>query len=359
MHFFSKRVAVSWLLPVILANKVIKLTLADMDHKYWDIAAKELEGKATAAEQEELRRWLEEDPEHRAQYQAQQQLWQLTAPASAPQLDAHEAWQKVAGRIRAEEGRRDAKTIPMFPAALRVAASVAVLFGLLWLGQYLFFPYWGMEIVASGDKQLSLMLPDSSQVWLNRNSKLIYDPEFAGTAREVQLKGEAFFEIRKDPRRPFIIQTDETITKVLGTSFNLRAYPGEKTVELVVATGRVAFTNKASAVEAIVIPGHAAVLDKRSNTIDKYSSPNANAWAWKTDSLQFEGQTLKEVLQDLQRYYGVALQLNNSALANCRFTGSFENNELEEVLQVLAATLQLKYSQQADQTIVLSGQGCR
>lgn len=330
-----------------------------MDNRYWDIAAKELEGKATVAEQEELRRWLEEDPEHRAQYQAQRELWMLTAPAPAPRVDTDNAWQKVVSRIQAAQGRGETKTIPFFPAALRVAASVALLFGLLWLGLYLFLPYWGMEVVESGNRQLSFILPDSSQVWLNKNSTLVYDPDFTGTTREVQLMGEAFFEVRKDPQRPFIIETDEAVTRVIGTSFNLRAYPGEEVVALVVATGRVAFSGKAGSMEAVVTPGYAAVLDKESNTIDKYSSPNANAWAWKSGRLQFDGETLEEVLQDMEHYYDVALKLNNTAMANCRFTGSFENAKLEEVLQVLAATLQLEYSQQAGKTIILSGQGCR
>ena len=331
-----------------------------MDYNYWDIAAKQLEGKATPAEQEALRLWLEEDPEHRAQYQAQQQLWKMTAPAPAPSVNINKAWQKVESRVLKEEEQGGRKTVSIFPAALRVAASVALLFSLIWLSWHLLFPYYGMEVVESGNRQLSLMLPDSSQVWLNRNSKLIYDPDFDGTAREVQLAGEAFFVVKKNPQRPFIIQTDESLTKVLGTSFNLRAYPEEAVVELVVATGRVAFAARENAVEeAVLIPGQAAVLNKESEKINQYNSLTANAWAWKSGILQFEGQTLQEVLQDLERYYNVSLQLQNSALANCRFTGSFDQARLEDVLQVLTATLQLEYKQQADQTIILRGQGCK
>ena len=331
-----------------------------MDYNYWDIAAKQLEGKASPAEQEALRLWLEEDHEHRAQYQAQQQLWKLTAPAQAPSVNINKAWQKVEARILKEEEQGSRKAVSIYPAALRVAASVALLFGLLWLCLHLFFPYYGMKVVESGNRQIAIMLPDSSQVWLNRNSRLIYDPDFDGKAREVQLRGEAFFEVQKNPQRPFIIQTNESLTKVLGTSFNLRAYPDEAVVELVVATGRVAFAARENTVEeAILIPGQAAILHKESEKINQYNSTTANAWAWKSGRLQFDGQTLQEVLQDLKRYYDVRLQLQNSALANCRFTGSFDQAKLEDVLQVLTATLQLEYKQQADQTIILRGQGCR
>lgn len=330
-----------------------------MDNRYWDLTAKQLEGKATAAEQEELRRWLEDDPTHKRQYEAQQELWRLTAPAPAPAVDTNAAWQKVSAGIQAEQKSRDTKVIRMFPMALKVAASVALLFGLFWLSRFLFFPYYGMELVESGNRQVSVMLPDSSQVWLNRDSKLAYDPDFGGAKREVQLEGEAFFEVRKDPRRPFIIRTKATQTKVLGTSFNLRAYPEEETVELEVATGRVAFSSKSRSAEVIVTPGYAAKLDRESTEIDHYSSPGGNAWAWKSGRLEFEGQPLREVLQDLERYYQVELKLQNPAIANCRFTGSFEHAALEGVLQVLSASLQLEYSQQDDQTFTLSGQGCR
>ena len=330
-----------------------------MDNKFWDIAARQLEGKASAAEQEELRRWLEKDPSHKAQYQEQEQIWVLTTRPPAPKVDTRAAWQKVKAGITKEEKKQPGKLVHMLPMVLRVAASVAFLFGLIWLSKTLFFPYFGMEVIESGSSSLSVMLPDSSQVWLNRESKLVYDQDFDGEERMVQLEGEAFFEVKKDPQRPFIIRTKATITRVLGTSFNLRAYPEEAAVELVVATGKVAFASRTTQSEALVTPGYAARLDRETATIEKYSSQNANAWAWKSGRLEFEGASLKEVLQDLERYYGVELQLQNPAMANCRFTGRFEDASLEGVLQVLQATLQLDYSRQNDQTFTISGQGCQ
>ena len=146
---------------------------------------------------------------------------------------------------------------------------------------------------------------------------------------------------------------------MLGTSFNLRAYPGEPAVELVVATGKVAFSSRESASEVLVAPGYAAELLLEGAVIDTYSNPTANAWAWKSGRLQFEGQPLKEVLQDLERYYGVALQLKGPGIANCRLTGSFEQAKLEGVLQVLTSTLQLEIRRQDERTFTLSGNGCQ
>ena len=329
-----------------------------MDQYYWDIAAKQLAGKATAQEEEELHRWLKADPNHQAVYKEQQRIWELTAPPTIPEVDSRAAWQKVKKQIGEAEPRHR-KVRPLFPFAMRVAASLALLFGLLWLVRIFLFPYYGLEVISSGEEQVSFMLPDSSQVWLNKGSTLAYDPDFVGEEREVQLEGEAFFEVQKDPRRPFIILTENSRTRVLGTSFNLRAYSHEAITELVVATGKVAFSSLESPAEAVLTPGYAALLERESNRIEKFSVSGENAWAWKSGTLAFEGKRLAEVLPELERHYGMDLQLETPALADCRFTGRFEQAGLEEILQVLEATLQLKYKKLNEQTYLLSGKGCK
>lgn len=327
-----------------------------MDTRFWDLAAKQLEGNASAAEQEALQHWLEEDPVHRAQYLEQQRLWALTTPPPAAEVDTDAAWQKVRTTIRPQQQRQ--KQLPLWPLATRIAASVALLIGLAWLAKLFFFPYYGMEVVASGNEQRMFMLPDSSQVWLNKNSKLMFDSDFAEAERTVILEGEAFFEVTHHPQRPFSVETAEALTTVLGTSFNLRAYPEEETVELWVATGKVAFAAEDKETQTLVPAGYAAILQKPANNISRFQSLTENAWGWKTGTLAFRGESLAEVLPVLERYYGVSLQLQHSQLANCRFTGSFQQAELEEVLQVLEATLQLEYTQTDKHTYTLSGPGC-
>ena len=325
-----------------------------MDSNYWDHAAKQLEGKASPTEQEALRRWLAEDPAHQRQYEEQQRLWALTSPPPAAEVDTEVAWQKV--RERTLSGRKQPKQVALWPMA-GIAASLAILIGLAWLARLFFFPYYGMEVIASGTEQRMFILPDSSQVWLNKNSKLLYHPA-GGAERAVVLIGEAFFEVKHNPQRPFTVETAEALTTVLGTSFNLRAYPEEETTELWVATGKVAFAAEDRKAQTLVPAGYAAILQKQANTISKFQSLTENAWAWKSGTLAFRDQPLGEVIPLLERYYGVSLRVQNSQLANCRFTGSFRQAELEEVLRVLEATLQLDYSQINNQTYTISGPGC-
>lgn len=330
-----------------------------MDSKYWDLTAKQVEGKATLAEQEELRTWLASDPNHQEEYQTQQRLWQLTTPAPAKAVNTDKAWQKVQASLQQVQvpNQPETKVIPMFRSVRRLAASVALLVGLAGLIQHNYFSQHETTI-AAGNTQKLVVLPDSSHVWLNKGSMLTYADDFNGKTREVQLQGEAFFDVHRNPERPFLINTGESQVKVLGTSFNLRAYPQEKQIELAVATGKVSFTATEGTATALVTPGYAASLNLSSKAIAKQRLNDQNAWAWQSGRLQFASQPLKEVVPDLERYYGVDLQLQNTQMGECRFTGNFQKAKLEEVLQVLAATLQLKYQKQEKQKYILTGPGC-
>ncbi|WP_347158417.1 FecR family protein [Pontibacter chitinilyticus] len=329
-----------------------------MDSKYWDIAAKAFAGTATPAEEQALRQWLTQHPEQGAAYEAQRRLWQLTAPAATPPVDTDAAWQKVRAQLQPSQ-RQQAKVIPLHRQLWRVAAAVVLLVGLAWLVKLYCFPYYGLEVVESGNREVAVVLPDSSQVWLNKGSILAYEPDFDGATREVHLEGEAFFKVTHNPQQPFVVEAEEAKVQVLGTSFNLRDYPQEQAVELTVATGKVAFTAKKGTHQAFVTPGFGAILTKQDNSIATYTVANENAWAWKTGKLQFSGTLLREVLQQLERQYHVTFQLLQPELGNCRFTGTFQRVSLPEVLQVLEASLQIRITKQNEQTYTLSGRGCR
>ncbi|WP_461491672.1 FecR family protein [Pontibacter sp. HJ8] len=247
----------------------------------------------------------------------------------------------------------------MYRKLVAVAAALVLLTGIAWLIQHFFFPYFGLQVVASGDRTTSVVLPDSSKVWLNKGSKLGYDPDFDEEEREVRLEGEAFFEVTPDPQRPFIVQTEGTQTTALGTSFNLRAYTPEEHVELAVASGKAIFASADRESEKQVTAGYTATLDGQTKGIAEHPVQGGNAWAWKSGSLVFNAAPMDQVLQDLERYYGIKFQLQNADLASCRFTASFQDTDLDIVLQVLKATFQLDYQTQDNHTYTLTGKGCR
>jgi transmembrane sensor len=327
-----------------------------METNYRDIAAKQLNGKASPAEMAKLEQWLAKSTQNEAAYQEQKRIWQLTSPSEAEEVDTDAAWLKVKSQLTQKP---ETKVIPMYSKVWRVAASVILLIGMMWLMRYYLFPNYGMEVIESGDSPIAVVLPDKSQVWLNKGSKLLYDKEFDDQERIVQLEGEAFFQVHRDTSRPFIILSNRAKTQVLGTSFNLRAYPNEPLIELAVATGKVSFRDKDNKTEEVILtPGFAATLNTKHQAITRTTFTEENAWAWKTGKLHFQNEGLANVLTALERYYDVKLELHNSSVGNCQFTGTFQHTALEEVLQVLEATLQLKYTQQEKQHYTLSGQGC-
>ncbi|SMB83876.1 FecR family protein [Hymenobacter roseosalivarius DSM 11622] len=331
-----------------------------MDTYYWDLAARQFASKATEAEQRELQQWRAAQPANETQYQQQKQLWEKTAPPISGVVNIDAAWQQVSAKLQlqlATEPLPVAKVIPLYSYAMRIAASVLVLLGLGWFTYTYFFSGPAMQVVKSGKKRLEVLLPDSSRVWLNEGSTLTYAATFSAAERLVQLEGEGFFKVRRNPRQPFIVKTGLATTKVLGTSFNLRAYKADRAVELTVATGKVAFTSERGA-EAIVTPGYGVVLEKQNNRLTKGRVADENAWAWQSGRLRFAGQPLSEVLPALEHYYGVSLRLSDKNLANCRFTGTFDHAPLDEVLQVLEATLQVRYTKPAAQVYQLQGPGC-
>ncbi len=341
-----------------------------MDSNYWDIAAKVLEGRASPAEEEALRLWREADAANEEQYKAQAKLWQLTMPGPEEPVDIEAAWQKVSFRLRdrsddttlptthKQGGPQQAKSVSLFRMAMGVAASIALLLTLAWLVSFFLVPDWGKQVVKAGKEPIELVLPDGSKVMLNRNSKLVYEPEFSGTKRFMTLEGEAFFKVVRDEQRPFVIETGKVQTKVLGTSFNLRYYPEEQQTELIVISGKVAFTETEQSREAIVWAGQSAQVNLATGQLETFITANKNALAWQTGRLHFEARPLAEVLQQLERYYALELVLQNTEAGACRFTGTFNKAPLEEVLQVLKATLQLDIKQQKSGVFIISGEGC-
>lgn len=338
-----------------------------MDTYYWDLAARQFAKTATEAERQALRQWRAAQPAHEAQYQQQKQLWIRTAPPAERVVDTDAAWQQVSARLQ-QPGTRllwPAGAVPAggdraarFWPALRLAASLVLALGVSWLMVSYFWADAAMQVVQSGEQRREVLLPDSSRVWLNRGSVLTYAAAFDGAERVVKLEGEAFFEVRRNPQQPFVVRTGQATTRVLGTSFNLSAYPNAPTVSLTVATGKVAFSGSAGGA-TLVTPGYGARLDKRDGRLTKLRVRDGNAWAWQSGQLRFASQPLRLVLPALEQYYGVKLPLADTTLARCRFTGTFDRAPLSEVLQVLEATLQLRAAQQTAQVYQLEGPGCR
>lgn len=188
--------------------------------------------------------------------------------------------------------------------------------------------------------RISFTLPDGTKGWLNSGSSLEYQIPFSGN-RQVSMNGEAWFHVTKDKAHPFEIKTGESTVKVLGTKFNMNAYPEENYVEVVLEEGKVEFTapNIASAIK--MKPDERLIYTsddvKISNTEPfKYS-------AWKEGMLVFRGDPMAEVARRIERWYNVDVELVDESLEDYVIRGTFQDDSLEDVFRYLALTSPLRY----------------
>jgi transmembrane sensor len=209
--------------------------------------------------------------------------------------------------------------------------------------------------VISAEKQVvnEFILPDGSVVALNSNSKLQFPKKFKNNVREVTITGEAFFDVIPNPEMPFIINAGNAQIKVLGTSFNVNAYPENETVEVVVETGTVQVSsneklNRLETAEILLKPGEKGTFLNSLGKLEKGLNSDANYLAWKTHNLVFENTPLKEVVQYLNKTYYTNIQLKEDNLNNLVLTAQFERKPVDFILDVVQITFGLKLEQEND-----------
>jgi ferric-dicitrate binding protein FerR (iron transport regulator) len=190
-------------------------------------------------------------------------------------------------------------------------------------------------------------------VTLNSNSKLQFPKKFKNNFREVTITGEAFFDVQPNPEKPFVINAGNAQIKVLGTSFNVSAYPENETLEVVVETGtvQVVSTEKLNTLETAEIllkPGEKGTFVNSLGTLEKGLNSDPNYLAWKTHNLVFENTPLNEVVHYLNKTYHTDIQLKGKNLNNLVLTAQFEKKPIEFILNVVQITFGLQLEQNND-----------
>lgn len=198
-----------------------------------------------------------------------------------------------------------------------------------------------VQIEVPFGKKQKLLLSDGTTIILNSGTKLRYPEKFKADKREVILDGEAFFEVSKDPKRPFIVQTKNTSTRVLGTRFNLLSRTGQSDM-LTVEEGRVQFT-AANCLDTLILKAnmqstYAAGKMKSSPVNSKLST------AWMEGQLIFDNKTIKQVIPELERWYNVKITCQNTAILNDRVRGKFKQASLASVLHDISFATSIKYT---------------
>ena len=187
--------------------------------------------------------------------------------------------------------------------------------------------------------QYHLILPDGSEVWMNAQSSLKYPSVFTGNKREVELSGEAYFQIAHDKNKPFRVKSAGQVVKVLGTHYNINSYPGQEPVKTTLLQGSIALQQSATGKSYLLKPGQQAILNPTVaiNTVD-----TEMAVAWKEGLFIFENTDIKTLMRQLERWYDI--DISYASLPDKRFYGRISRDvPLSEVLDMLEATSNLKF----------------
>lgn len=210
-----------------------------------------------------------------------------------------------------------------------------------------------IEKTATGERR-RIVLEDGSVVWLNAQSKLTYPLSFQNNIREVSLEGEGYFEVFRDTGRPFIVRSGAIITKVLGTSFNIKAYREDPTASVAVLTGKVQVNSKESAIQ--IAPDQQVLYTRKNGNILKQDGIDAKAKiTWKDGKIQFRNVLLADVVKTLQRNYTVDITYNN-LLANCPVHADFEaETPVGKVLEMLSVSFGGKVTKRGEAQYYLDG----
>jgi len=192
-----------------------------------------------------------------------------------------------------------------------------------------------------------LLLPDSTQVWLNAVSSLEFPDHFEENKREVFLSGEAYFDVKHAEKTPFIIHTGNISTTVLGTAFNIKAYPDRKTIIVAVSRGKVRVSRDDELV-ATLTKGQQVKVSNKDNDIAKKNILETQVAAWQQGNMVYDDESISDIIADLERMYNVNIRLTNENIRNLKVRTSFQREDgIEHALQILCILTDTKLEQSA------------
>lgn len=317
-----------------------------------DLIARILSNEATDEEQKLAKSLVETDANFRQVFQESKQIWDK-AQKTDDAVDVDAAWEKFYPKIRQTTKQ---SSIP-FQYIWKVAAAIVFIAGGGLFLKKMYFDTNVISVYTASNEIKEVTLPDGSIVTLNYLSGISYESRFNGNERNIKLTGEAFFDVKRDENKPFVVQTLYSTTKVLGTSFNLKADSLTGLVELVVSTGKVKFTGTQSGEELLITAGQGAYITEKGKTISAYV-PDANTLAWKNRKLVFNDASFKEVVTAVEKYFNVNIHVMNDAIYACRMTAELDDPKLSETMDIICKTLQLSYTIQGKK-VTVTGKGCK
>ncbi len=352
-----------------------------------------LEEKITADEFSVLKAWLAVSTDNKEYFRKYVKSWKYASVQGNAEFNPAKAFSRLQYKLHHESSNIENNTdIPrlkdrQFLNLLMKWAAVALLFlacgALLFIGIRYLIPSspWDLatyEINVPNGSKSHITLPDGSQVWLNAGSKLSYDARYGKKTRDLYLSGEGYFVVAKNPFKPMTVHTSKATIKALGTEFNVKAYPDEDKIETLLVEGSVVVEeleatgsgkNLKTEKTFVLTPGEKAVIftnpftakEKEEVSPDKkeakkiarldpkpaasvIKSESMDEITWKSPRWAIKEKSMGELKVLLERHYNVKITEMDDSLAKYKFTGTIENETIEEVMNILSLTMPVQWS---------------
>lgn len=341
-----------------------------MLNKTWILIGKKLSGEATAEELKELEHILEKDPTVKYHFGILEKTWGKNSRQEKEEQE--QRWKKFEGRLLSKENPLPSlpqKTTPFKKYPYFILGSLVTAIALVMAIGFFYLP--GVtkddnktnEITAPMGAITKIHLIDGTKVWLNAGSKLVYKKSFGASRREVSLTGEAFFDVTKDARHPFVVTTPFIRIKVLGTRFNVRAYLNDKLSEATLLSGRIDLTVLKNPEKEFVIRPMEKVLIKNEDirTVSRNAATDDVAlitlrkirpvthhklpaeMQWTENVLVFDAENLEDLAKRMERRFNVSISIQSPKLLQTKFTGQFKDEAIEQALAELQSASDFHY----------------
>ncbi|HEY8968310.1 MAG TPA: FecR domain-containing protein [Puia sp.] len=357
--------------------------------RFWELLARVKSGEATPEEQLELSQHLCAFPGDLELVKQIDACWELPTPAaSAPSAEKiTAAWNSLRNKISVQRPpARLSGSVRRVRYMVRYASAAAAILiltvGGTWLWSSLHVkatPQKNIVSTKNGSKS-KIELPDGTQVWLNVGSRIKYDENYGKDSRELTLAGEAYFDVARDAGKPFILHTGKMDIKVLGTVFNVKAYPGDATTEAALIKGSIEVSFPGRPQEKLILKPHDkisiankdvnlaedTVRLRQANTKERpaivvssiqYEPVNSTVieTAWVNNKLIFRSKTFEELSRDIERWFNVTVEVRDSSILSKKFTGTFSNESITDALYALSLSYPFQYKvDKSTNTVVIN-----
>lgn len=369
----------------------------------FELILRKIEDRATAEEEEFLQQWLEESEEHRKYFHRAYDFYQ-NGSAFENGLDSQAAWNE----IKKQTDKPSSKPLKWIRLAASVAASLALLLGIIFTYQQIKKDTGQVGIVeqtiepgsakatlilnngkkydlskgakvtiqegnadiesegtsitySTTDQQEpteesfnTLIIPnggefyvelsDGTKVWLNAGSTFKYPTNFISQNRVVELSGEAYLQVARNESRPFLVKSAGQTIQVLGTEFNVSAYPDDDRVVTTLVEGMVRVSAGDMGLEQVLLPNHQSILEKTTGGLSQKEINPQHYVSWRSGNFYFQDNSLDQIMKVLARWYDVDVFYDNETVRSVRFTGGFKRyDSFEKVQQLIEKTNEVKF----------------